>query len=50
MDEKKLTALEMLQKVEDRWLEVRYHEATNHDFSCLMTDVSNFLAEAKKKG
>lgn len=44
----KLTAMDMLKKVEERWLELEARDISSYDFRCLMTDVSNFISEESK--
>lgn len=43
------TPMEMLERIEKRWLELEDREISNYDFRCLMSDLSNFIFEQKQQ-
>lgn len=44
------TAIQMLERIEQRWQELQDRDVTNSEFACLMSDLSNFIHEYKASG
>lgn len=41
------TPYQMLERIEKRWFELQDRDISNHDFACLMSDVSQFVFDYK---